>query len=162
MQVALCARRGGYLIEAAEGLVLAAFHDPAAAAAWALDSLEALQRLDWAPPVLSHPQGREVYGGSSNGFGFGVGFGIGVGGGWGTVAAEYGGGPDLTSVSHQRPHSQHPHGSASPPPSQPPPPPQPPQQQLLLLHRGPRVRAGIHVGEVTCDVHSSTGRLSYR
>ncbi len=31
-----------------------------------------------------------------------------------------------------------------------------------LLHRGPRVRAGLHVGEVTCDVHVSTGRLSYR
>lgn len=36
------------------------------------------------------------------------------------------------------------------------PPPRP------FLHRGPRLRAGIHVGEVSCDVHSSTGRLSYR
>ncbi len=58
---------------------------------------------------------------------------------------------------------------ASPPhhASKPPSNPTPPQPAVLppprpFLHRGPRLRVGLHVGEVSCDVHSSTGRLSYR
>lgn len=38
-----CTALGGYVIEASEGLCLAAFHDPTAAVVWALDSVEALK-----------------------------------------------------------------------------------------------------------------------
>ncbi len=40
LAVALCTAHGGYVVEATEGLCLAAFHDPAAAACWALDCVD--------------------------------------------------------------------------------------------------------------------------
>ncbi len=50
-----CTELGGYVIEASEGMCLAAFHDPTAAAVWALDSVEALkQHVSTVPaPVLT-------------------------------------------------------------------------------------------------------------
>lgn len=38
---------GGYLLEAADGLVLAAFTRPACAIRWALDTIAACLRADW-------------------------------------------------------------------------------------------------------------------
>lgn len=40
LAVALCTAHGGYVVEATEGLCLAAFHDPVAAACWALDCVD--------------------------------------------------------------------------------------------------------------------------
>ncbi|GFR49580.1 hypothetical protein Agub_g11646, partial [Astrephomene gubernaculifera] len=52
---------GGYLVEGCgNGLVLAAFGSPAAAAEWALDCVDGLKRLDWDPALLSHELCEEV------------------------------------------------------------------------------------------------------
>ncbi len=40
--------------------------------------------------------------------------------------------------------------------------PHSPRAVRLPQHRGPRLCVGIHVGDVSCDVHVSTGRLAYR
>ncbi|PNH04997.1 Cycloartenol synthase [Tetrabaena socialis] len=51
---------GGYLVEAGDGLVLAAFGSPAGAADWALDCVEGLKRVDWEPELLAHELCEEV------------------------------------------------------------------------------------------------------
>ncbi|GFR50076.1 hypothetical protein Agub_g12220 [Astrephomene gubernaculifera] len=47
----LCSRCGGYLVEASEGLCLAAFRHAAAALVWALSCREALEQHNWSAEV---------------------------------------------------------------------------------------------------------------
>ncbi|KAG2485781.1 hypothetical protein HYH03_015493 [Edaphochlamys debaryana] len=51
---------GAFLVEAGEGLVLAAFASPRAAVEWALDCLEELHDLEWEEELLTHELCEEV------------------------------------------------------------------------------------------------------
>ncbi|GFR42827.1 hypothetical protein Agub_g3784 [Astrephomene gubernaculifera] len=180
--VGQCGQRGGYVIEAVEGLCLAAFHDPATAAAWALGCMETLQNMEWPAAVLNHPQCREVYDKTANRTLAVVPYDspamrstapikAATGACTATATAAnnghqqqlhaplpYTGGPTIdvnsSASAAARTATTAAVGGTGAVRHQPP--------RRSLLHRGPRLRAGIHVGEVACDVHSSTGRLSYR
>jgi hypothetical protein len=52
--------RGGYLVELADGLCLAAFGQPAAAMLWALEVQTALRDADWPEELLQHEAGEEI------------------------------------------------------------------------------------------------------
>ncbi|KAL6755782.1 nucleotide cyclase [Haematococcus lacustris] len=58
-QAALC-QHGGYLMEAVDGLCLAAFGSPAAAVRWSLDTLTRCLELDWPLELLEHELGEAV------------------------------------------------------------------------------------------------------
>ncbi|KXZ55647.1 hypothetical protein GPECTOR_2g1197 [Gonium pectorale] len=51
---------GGYLVEAADGLVLAAFAEPAAAVRWGLSVVSRLMAADWSAKLLTHELCEEV------------------------------------------------------------------------------------------------------
>lgn len=51
---------GGYLLEAVDGLCLAAFSRPAAAIRWSLDTVSACLAAQWPPQLLAHELGEEV------------------------------------------------------------------------------------------------------
>lgn len=54
-------RHGGYCVEAADGLCVAAFSSTVAAACWALDCQEAMMWQDWPAALLESELGREVH-----------------------------------------------------------------------------------------------------
>ncbi|GIM07561.1 hypothetical protein Vretimale_11650 [Volvox reticuliferus] len=55
-----CCDCGGFVVEATDGLCLAAFMEPAAAAIWALRCQTNLCAHNWSPEVLASPYFREV------------------------------------------------------------------------------------------------------
>ncbi len=48
------ARHAGFVVECTEGLIVAAFDEPAAAALWALSVHHELLHMDWPPELLRH------------------------------------------------------------------------------------------------------------
>ncbi|KAL6764304.1 nucleotide cyclase [Haematococcus lacustris] len=140
-QTALC-QHGGYLMEAVDGLCLAAFGSPAAAVRWALDTLARCLELEWPLELLEHELGEAVElmsvdnkGPTSvqpsarplprtNGDGL-------------TELAERATPPATSGRVYQL-------------------------QVHKLLFRGLRVKVGIDYGPVHADLHAVTGRVTYR
>ncbi|KAJ9524357.1 hypothetical protein QJQ45_008547 [Haematococcus lacustris] len=140
-QAALC-QHGGYLMEAVDGLCLAAFGSPAAAVRWALDTLTRCLELDWPHELLEHELGEAVELMSVNN--------------QGTTSVQPSAralprtnGDGLTELA----------GRATPPATS----GRVYQLQVhKLLFRGLRVKVGIDYGPVHADLHAVTGRVTYR
>ncbi|GFH17596.1 guanylate cyclase domain-containing protein, partial [Haematococcus lacustris] len=140
-QAALC-QHGGYLMEAVDGLCLAAFASPAAAMRWALDTLTRCLELDWPPELLEHELGEAVELMSVNN--------------QGTTSVQ----PSARAL--RRANGDGPTelaGRATPPATS----GRVYQLQVhKLLFRGLRVKVGIDYGPVHADLHAVTGRVTYR
>ncbi|KAJ9509342.1 hypothetical protein QJQ45_001777 [Haematococcus lacustris] len=140
-QAALC-QHGGYLMEAVDGLCLAAFGSPAAAVRWALDTLTRCLELDWPPELLEHELGEAVEVMSVNK--------------QGTTS------PQAAARSLARASCDgltELAGRATPSASS----GRVYQLQVhKLLFRGLRVKVGIDYGPVHADLHAVTGRVTYR
>ncbi|GFH22495.1 guanylate cyclase domain-containing protein [Haematococcus lacustris] len=140
-QAALC-QHGGYLMEAVDGLCLAAFGSPAAAVRWALDTLNRCLALDWPHELLEHELGEAVELMSVNK--------------QGTTS------PQAAARSLARASCDGPRElaeRATPPATS----GRVYQLQVhKLLFRGLRVKVGIDYGPVNADLHAVTGRVTYR
>ncbi|KAJ9524753.1 hypothetical protein QJQ45_024359 [Haematococcus lacustris] len=140
-QAALC-QHGGYLMEAVDGLCLAAFGSPAAAVRWALDTLNRCLALDWPPELLEHELGEAVELMSVNRQGP-------------TLLAAAARSFARASCDGLRELA----GRATSPATS----GRVYQLQVhKLLFRGLRVKVGIDYGPLCADLHAVTGRVTYR
>ncbi|KAL6764314.1 nucleotide cyclase [Haematococcus lacustris] len=140
-QAALC-QHGGYLMEAVDGLCLAAFGSPAAAVRWALDTLTRCLELDWPTELLEHELGEAVELMSVNRQGP-------------TLLAAAARSFARASCDGLRELA----GRATSPATS----GRVYQLQIhKLLFRGLRVKVGIDYGPLCADLHAVTGRVTYR
>ncbi|KAL6764315.1 hypothetical protein V8C86DRAFT_2479502 [Haematococcus lacustris] len=140
-QAALC-QHGGYLMEAVDGLCLAAFGSPAAAVRWALDTLTRCLALDWPHELLEHELGEAVELMSVNRQG---------------PTSPPAAARSLARASCDGPRELA-ERATSPATSG-----RVYQLQVhKLLFRGLRVKVGIDYGPLCADLHAVTGRVTYR
>ncbi|KAF5841267.1 nucleotide cyclase, partial [Dunaliella salina] len=144
-------KRGGYLVEAADGLCLAAFPRPSCAIRWALESIEACLHLDWPSKLLENELGEEQFFsplGKSHSSRF-----------FGRRTMSLPRDPAVLHKDQQplmdRPSVQPSMASAAS---------MIPLTELerVLVFRGLRMKVGIDWGAVKADLHAATARVTFR
>uniref|UniRef100_A0A7S3R719 Guanylate cyclase domain-containing protein n=1 Tax=Dunaliella tertiolecta TaxID=3047 RepID=A0A7S3R719_DUNTE len=125
-------KRGGYLVEAADGLCLAAFTRPSSAIRWALESIEACLNADWPPELLETELGEEHY----------------------YSPLQWTGMPQYSERDQQLLSTSPSMESAAKR--------RPAHFKRVLLFRGLRLKVGIDWGAVKADLHAATARVDFR
>uniref|UniRef100_A0A7S3VSP0 Guanylate cyclase domain-containing protein n=1 Tax=Dunaliella tertiolecta TaxID=3047 RepID=A0A7S3VSP0_DUNTE len=135
-------KRGGYLVEAGDGLCLAAFSRPSSAIRWALECIEACLNADWPAELLETEFGEEQYfmpmqrrnisRNSSSSFL--------------NVPPNAERDEQVSSIGSVMPSASFPHL----------------QSERVLFFRGLRMKVGIDWGAVKADLHAATARVTFR
>jgi len=126
-------KRGGYLVEAVDGLCLAAFTCPSSAIRWALESIEACLNADWPSELLETELGEEQFYSPLQSR---------------SIRPQYSErDQQVLSISSSM-------GSASMK--------RPVHFKGVLLFRGLRLKVGIDWGAVKADLHAATARVTFR
>uniref|UniRef100_A0A7S3VU00 Guanylate cyclase domain-containing protein n=1 Tax=Dunaliella tertiolecta TaxID=3047 RepID=A0A7S3VU00_DUNTE len=126
-------KRGGYLVEAVDGLCLAAFTRPSSAIRWALESIEACLNADWPSELLETELGEEQFYSPLQSR---------------SIRPQYSErDQQVLSISSSM-------GSASMK--------RPVHFKGVLLFRGLRLKVGIDWGAVKADLHAATARVTFR
>uniref|UniRef100_A0A7S3R6S4 Guanylate cyclase domain-containing protein n=1 Tax=Dunaliella tertiolecta TaxID=3047 RepID=A0A7S3R6S4_DUNTE len=125
-------KRGGYLVEAVDGLCLAAFTCPSSAIRWALESIEACLNADWPPELLETELGEEHY----------------------YSPLQWTGMPQYSERDQQLLSTSPSMESAAKR--------RPAHFKRVLLFRGLRLKVGIDWGAVKADLHAATARVDFR
>uniref|UniRef100_A0A7S3R8N7 Guanylate cyclase domain-containing protein n=1 Tax=Dunaliella tertiolecta TaxID=3047 RepID=A0A7S3R8N7_DUNTE len=127
-------KRGGYLVEAVDGLCLAAFAQPAAAIRWAIECIKACLHLSWPAELLESDLGEEKHYTPAQSFA--------------NLSKD-----DFLPTAHAIAEKQNASFASNL---------SCPRVHQVLLFRGLRIKVGIDWGPVKADLHAATARVTFR